>query len=856
MTLSAGTKLGPYEILSPIGAGGMGEVYRARDARLKRDVAIKVLPTSYSQDADRLRRFEQEAQSAGGLNHPNITAVYDLGSHDGAPYIVTELLEGETLRARLSGGAIAVRKAIDYAVQIAKGLAAAHEKGIIHRDLKPENLFLTSDGRVKILDFGLAKLTQTEAQSGPQTNMPTATEPGVVMGTLGYMSPEQVKGKPADQRSDLFAFGAILYEMLSGQRAFHRDSAAETMSAILREEPPDLSATNKNVQPGLERIVRHCLEKNPEERFYSARDLAFDLEALSGLSGTTAAASEGRPSARRRLLPAAVAAAILTALALGYFAGKGRGAARPLAFRQLTFRRGTVWSARFGADGKTVLYSASWDGEPTEIFVSAPASPESRPLGNPGADVLAVSSAGDLAMSLNSRVATEFTKAGTLARASATGGGAPRQILEGVEAADWAPNGQDLAVVRTVSGQAKLDYPIGKTIYETRGWIGSPRISRGGDRVAFCDHPAAGDDGGFVAFVDRAGKKTSLTPPFGSIQGLAWSPDGSEIWFTAAEVGTRSLYAVSLSGKLRLLARVTGSLTIQDAARDGRVLLIDETRRLGLSAMPPGQTKERELSWLDWSRPNGISRDGKTVFFYESGEGGGQGYSAYVRDTDGTPAVRLGEGQAVALSPDGKWAIALLHKLTDAHLVLYPTGAGQPRPLPLPGLRFQGNPARFLPDSRRFLVGANEEGRGDRVYLMDIEGGKARAITPENFRGPGPISTDGKRFVAFDPDRKAVIYPIEGGQPTALEGFKAGDVAVGWTADDRGLFVQRSGAPVAKIDRLDVATGRSEPWKEILPADATGVVRVSSVLIAPDGTFYAYAYSRVVSNLYLVEGLK
>ncbi|MGE5715077.1 MAG: serine/threonine-protein kinase, partial [Acidobacteriota bacterium] len=282
MSISPGSRLGPYEIVGPLGAGGMGEVYRARDERLKRDVAIKVLPLSYAKDADRLRRFEQEAQAAGALNHPHITSVYDLGVHDGSPYIVTELLEGETLRARLAGGALPVRKAIDVAVQIARGLAAAHEKGIVHRDLKPENLFLTKDGRVKILDFGLAKLTQVDDPGGKQTNLPTATagtEAGVVMGTLGYMSPEQVKGQPADQRSDLFSFGAILYEMLSGSRAFHRASAAETISAILREEPPDLSATNRNVQPGLERIVRHCLEKNPEERFYSARDLAFDLEA-------------------------------------------------------------------------------------------------------------------------------------------------------------------------------------------------------------------------------------------------------------------------------------------------------------------------------------------------------------------------------------------------------------------------------------------------------------------------------------------------------------------------------------------------------------------------------------------------
>ncbi len=304
LSLAAGTKLGPYEVLGLLGAGGMGEVYRARDERLKRDVAVKVLPSSFAQDPERLRRFEQEAQSAGGLNHPNITSVYELGAFEGSPYIVTELLEGETLRARLSGGALPVRKATDYAIQVARGLAAAHEKGIVHRDLKPENLFVTNDGRVKILDFGLAKLTQADGAAGPQTNLPTAdgTEPGVVLGTLGYMAPEQVKGKKADARSDIFSFGAVLYEMISGSRAFHRDSAAETMSAILREDPPDLSATNKNVAPGLDRVVRHCLEKNPEERFHSAHDLAFDLEALSGTTGVDGGFGGARsagPGARR-----------------------------------------------------------------------------------------------------------------------------------------------------------------------------------------------------------------------------------------------------------------------------------------------------------------------------------------------------------------------------------------------------------------------------------------------------------------------------------------------------------------------------------------------------------------------------
>ena len=284
MSISAGTKLGRYEIRSKIGEGGMGEVYAARDIQLARDVAIKVLPATYSTNEDHLRRFEQEACAASSLNHPNILSIYDVGTHDGTFYLVSELLKGETLRQRSGGVALGQRRVIDYALQIANGLAAAHEKGIIHRDLKPENIFITNDGRVKILDFGLAKLTQLGGDQA-QTDIPTRrvdTAPGVLIGTVGYMSPEQLKGHPIDQRSDLFSFGAILYEMLSGRRAFHRESPAETMSAILKEDPPEVSDSNKAVSPALERLVNHCLEKNPESRFHSARDLVFALEALSG----------------------------------------------------------------------------------------------------------------------------------------------------------------------------------------------------------------------------------------------------------------------------------------------------------------------------------------------------------------------------------------------------------------------------------------------------------------------------------------------------------------------------------------------------------------------------------------------
>ncbi|MDQ5858235.1 MAG: protein kinase, partial [Acidobacteriota bacterium] len=513
MSLAAGSKLGPYEILAPLGAGGMGEVYRAKDPRLGREVAIKVLPASFSNDADRLRRFEQEARAAGILNHPNITAVYDIGTVDDAPYVVTELLEGETLRSRLSGGALAPRRAIDYALQIAHGLAAAHEKGIVHRDLKPENLFVTKDGRVKILDFGLAKLTQPE-DSGLQTNLPTATagtEPGVVLGTLGYMSPEQVRGRGADARSDIFSFGAILYEMLSGKRAFHGDSAADTMSAILREDPPDLSATNQSINPGLDRVVRHCLEKNPEERFHSAHDLAFDLETLSGLSGATAGerAVVGRRPAWKVGPLVALAALVVTAAA-GLLSGKfllGDKPTDPPSFERLTFRRGNILTARFAPDGETVVFGAAWGGNPAEIFSTHAGSPEYRSLSLRNADVLAISSTGELAVSLREKFLNNPTGVGKLARVPLAGG-VPREVLEDVEAADWTPDGKDLLVVRFVKAHSRIEFPIGKVLYESARQIARPRFSPDGKLIAFLQADRGGRK---VMVVDRKGAAKALS---------------------------------------------------------------------------------------------------------------------------------------------------------------------------------------------------------------------------------------------------------------------------------------------------------------------------------------------------------
>ncbi len=324
MMLMPGTRLGPYEIVAALGAGGMGEVYRARDPRLGRDVAVKVLPPAFSADPERLTRFEQEARAAAALNHPNILAVYDVGQHDGSPYIVSELLEGETLRERLAAGALPVRKALEYAVQIAQGLAAAHEKGIVHRDLKPENVVVTGDGRVKILDFGLAKLTQAEPVEAGISALPTTpphTQAGIVLGTFGYMSPEQVRGLVADHRADIFALGTLLYEMLSGQRAFRGDTAADSMTAILKEDPPDLPVAERRIPPALDRIVNRCLEKNPANRFQTAVDLTFAIEGISSQSDAFRARDgrfSGRPARRELAAWSGVAIVSVFAAALGW----------------------------------------------------------------------------------------------------------------------------------------------------------------------------------------------------------------------------------------------------------------------------------------------------------------------------------------------------------------------------------------------------------------------------------------------------------------------------------------------------------------------------------------------------------
>ena len=852
-------RLGRYEIRSLLGAGGMGEVYRAHDPTLGRDVAIKVLRSARSADPECLLRFEQEARAAGALNHPNIHSIYDVQTHEGAPYVVSELLEGETLRVPLSAGRIPQRKALDYARQIAHALAAAHEKGIVHRDLKPENIFVTSDGRLKILDFGLAKLSERGGSGEAQADMlarTTDTVPGTVMGTVGYMSPEQLRGAPTDHRTDIFSFGVVLYEMLAGQRPFQGESTADTISAILKEDPPDLLTMNSELSPALRGVVAHCIEKNPAERFQSAHDLAFNLESVSVLSGQVPAVLPAAAVPRTRRMRAAVAiAAPLLAAALfagGWFAGRGKPTVSPPFYRALTFRRGDVVNARFAQDGQTFVYSAAWNGSALEIFSMRAGANESRPIGLADADVLAVSSMGEMAVQLHPHYLGQRISRGRLARVPITGG-TPREILEDVQEADWSPDGAQLAVVRWAEGRNRLEYPIGRVLYETSGYISHPRVSPKGDLVAFMDHQIKYDNRGWVAVVNREGEKKTLTREWNGEEGLAWSRDGNEVWFTAANADEfETLRAVTLAGRIRPIASAPGFLTIHDVARDGRALMARDSFRSEMFGLSPGSSRERDLSWFDGVALRDLSPDGKAILFTNLVMGAGTNYSTYLRKTDGSPAVNLGDGDGCALSPDGKWVLALLY--TPSQLVLLPTGAGESRRLDISRIETFDRPLKWSPDGKQFLFSGREPGHTWRSYFYDLEGGTLRPLTNEGVTAL-MISPDGRSLLASDAKGKKYLQAMQGMGLHPVAGLNDDDDVAGWSADGRSLYVYRRGEMPFHVFRLDLSTARKEPLRVVTSTDTSGAER-SYILFTPDARAYAYQVGRPLCDLYLVEGLK
>jgi Tol biopolymer transport system component len=874
MALTSGFKLGPYEIVAPLGAGGMGEVYQARDTRLDRTVAIKILPSHLSDDATRRQRFEREAKAVSSLNHPHICTLHDIGRQDGIDFIVMEYLEGETLAARLEKGPLPVAQVLQYGTQIASALDKAHRNGVTHRDLKPGNIMLTKSG-AKLLDFGLAKaalplapgaIGATLTDATPQAH--PVTREGAVVGTVPYMSPEQVDGKEVDVRSDIFSLGSVLYEMVTGGRAFQGESQFSVASAILVKDPEPISTLQPLTPPALDRTIRVCLAKDPDERWQSAGDLWKELRWIAEGGSQT-----GVPIAaavRRALRPRiawiawilATVFAVVAAAALLLAAHSGRRP-EPLSFRQVNFRREAVFQAAFAPDRETIVYSAAVSGNTPQIFLLRPGYPEPQPLGPPGMQLLAVSSKGELAILIGARYVWYRLFTGTLARMPLDGG-APREVQEGVRQADWSPDGSQFAIIREVGGKDRLEYPIGKVLREVSGYMSDVRVSPRGDRIAYFEHPRKWDDRGSVNIVDLAGNNFVLSEGYWSERGLAWSPNGEEVLFSASlSGGSYTVYAVTPGGRRRIAYQAPGGLTIQDVARDGRWLATRVDYRYVAMVHTPGaagnQNEDRDLSWLNTSHARALSQDGQTLLFAETGLG--SNYAVCLRKTDGSPVVRLGEGWPADLSADGKWALAVVQS-HPPQLVIYPTGAGQTQQLKRGEIENYVT-AQWFRDGKRVLIGGNEPGKSARYYVQEIGvqeigaqetgGGAARPVTPEGTRD-GRLSSDGRLVLARGPEGKYSVYPIAGGEPRPVPWLTETDVLAQWSADGRSVLVYRRAEIPCRLERVDLATGHRTLFKEFAPADRTGLLSMREMFVTDDLRSYAYTAYYQVSSLFVSEG--
>jgi hypothetical protein len=861
MPLASGTKLGPYEIVAGIGAGGMGEVYRGKDTRLGRSVAIKVLPESFARDSDRLLRFEQEARAVAALNHPNILAIHDIGEQNGSPYLVSELLEGNSLRVELEQGRLGSRKAVEYGVQTAQGLAVAHEKNIIHRDLKPDNVFITTDGRVKILDFGLAKLATPGDMPESATMTSVATEPGKVMGTVGYMAPEQVRGATVDTRTDIFSLGAVLYEMVSGRQAFRRDTAAETMTAILKEDPPELDDTAQPVSPGIQRIISRCLEKKPEQRFQSAKDLAFALEAITG-TGTKSSVShavvEGpKHSWRSWALITGIPLALVLGAAIGWRLRPAQDLVAP--FRQASFHRGEVIRARFAPDGETLVYSAKLGGGPVDTYVLRKDYPEPVAAGLKGAVVEAVSRQGQLAVLVNPHYFAHKTWIGTLAT-TPMGGSAPREIMENVSEVDWAPDGNQMSIIihpgGDVNGSWQLQYPIGKTLWQGENWISDVRVSPDGSKVAYFRHPPNFDDRGEVMVIDGGGKPRALSSDWESLAGLAWSPSGNEIWFSASGTGQQyCIHAVDLGGKERIAHCGAAPTVIQDFSTNGRALVMAQESRVSMAVIQHGSNQEKDLTWLDFAYNPRLSADGSEILFTDQTGQSGSQYNVYVRKTDGSPAVRIGEnGFGSDITADGKFALVVKADDPEMRVQIVPVGPGEKSVLHWDGV--QPVWAQWFHDREHILlVASSPPGHPIAMYETDAKGTPPKLIGEGGF-GRAGASPDGA-WVVFQKAGKLMLKKIAGGEPTELPNVPATVIPIAWGIDAQHVFMQEGQQNETRIGRLDLKTGKIEPWQVIRPKDQVGLrANNNPVAITSDGKWMAYAYGNELDQLYVSDGLK
>jgi len=850
MTLVPGAKLGPYEIVGPLGAGGMGEVYRARDTRLGRVVALKTLPSAFVDDRDRRNRFEKEARILAALNHPNILVVFDIGSEHGTAFFVSELLDGRTLRALVLAGALPVPRALGYASQITHGLTAAHDKGVFHRDLKPENIFITSDERVKILDFGLAKQIDLGVVTpDSETASDTRTTTGALLGTPGYMAPEQVRGQKVDHRADIFSFGAIFYEMISGRRAFKGETYLETMNAILKQDPPSLNNNRPDLSASLQSIIWRCMEKKPERRFQCASDLAFAIEVLSKAPASTSAVE--RPDLRSRLLRAALLTVLgMTLMSLIWVLRPSNATPN---FRQLIFGRGYISSARFTPDGQSVVFGAAFYGRPRQIFWTRLDGRSSRNMDLPPADILGIANDGKMAISLGRHNFLQWMTVGTLSEAQFSGG-APHEILDDICDADITPDGKDFAVVRCGGNVQDLEFPIGHILFRTNGWISHPRISPDSKEVAFLEHPILGDDRGFVSLVDTSRACRRLTKDWLSEFGIAWSPSGKEVWFSAAtKESPQELRAVTRSGKQRVVLSTVSDVLLHDVGKNGAVLLTTVRVSTEIQVGHRGGSSDRLLELPDEHVSLvGLSSNGKTIALGASGTGSGENYSTLTMTEGKTEATRIGDGDPTSISPDGKWVLSLI-PTQPSKLILYPTGTGEARPIDISPVHILNTLSSWTSDGSQVLLTGAEENGPPRAYLVDARSGGARPVTPPG-TSDAIISPNGQHVVARNSaSNRFFIYSSSEPEARPVEGLAADEAPIQWDISNHKLYVWNRKLP-AKVFLVDVLTGSRELSLEITPAEVSGLL-YGEILITPDGKSYGYRYRRVLADLFLAENL-
>ena len=847
-----GQTISHYRILAPLGS--QEGVYVGKDAQSGRPVCIRFFPKEWS-GPDSLGKLRQLTRSVTGLNYRHILAASDFGESGERLYSVTELPEAETLRERIAARAVRFTDLLDLGAQIASALDAAHSEGIVHGALQPVDIWVTRQSEACVIEFGLYEL------------LPLASRVG--WGADGYLSPEQVRGKAADARSDLFALGAILYEMATGHPAFQGPDAAGIHQVILESDPAPPSAGDSTLPAMFDSIIARALAKNPDERYQTAADIEMDLRRLlrdwesERVAATRAALAEpGSALSREAEAPKrakgrrtmTIAAALLLAAAGGAIAVRMMrrpATALPAVYHRLTFRRGTIETARFAPDGRTIFYSAAWDGQPPQIFSVQPQSPESRPLGLNDAAILSVSPAGELAILTGLHDSSLGEREGTLATLTAAGG-VPQTILQNAEDADWSPIGKGIVVVRRVNGEDRLEYPIGTVLAETRGAIGNVRFSPDGTRIAFVERPEPGSDGGTLDVVDVNGGRETLSRNWASLEGLAWSPGGKQIWFTAARHAGQQVYVVTLSGQLRQVAAMAGSLRLEDIAADGRMLLVRDDSRRGMIEMERGQKNEQNISWLDGSQLRDLAADGKTVLFDEAGEAGGVEQAIYLRRIGSGDPTRLAAGRALALSPDGKSVLAETPE-PDRNLILLPTAGGEAVNLPKVAVSHQW--AAWLPDGKRFVFLGREPGHGLRLFVQNVAGGLPRAFSPAGVGGSAALSPDGSRVATMGPDGKGYLYPVDGGAVPTFRGLTPADRILGWSRYGAELYVAEGTLPVT-VFRMSLASGRKTQLWQLAPADAAGVTHLGEIRVTPDGSFCAYSYRRTFSYLYLAEGLE